>query len=181
MPCEQRTGDIHIAFIDGDLFDAVRHLAEDRVEDLMGDGAVVVVVDGQEDSVRAELVRACGRHCRIDAVLAGLVACSGDHGAVAGSYNNRFAAEFRVSCYLERGEERVHVDMQYGAAGLVMAPIPFGSFDTRCCAHVSTVPEQMFEWKRRCIRARRGTGRGSTTRSFSLNWRISVFRLSNLL
>lgn len=38
----------HIAFIDGDLFDAVRHLAEDRVEDLMGDGAVVVVVDGRK-------------------------------------------------------------------------------------------------------------------------------------
>ena len=52
-PLAQCAGYVHVAFIDGYLFDLVGDLAEHLVEDAPRHHAVIAHIDGQEHAVRA--------------------------------------------------------------------------------------------------------------------------------
>ena len=53
LPPQQRAGDVHIAFIHGNLFDAIGDAGEHLCEDTSGHLTVVVDIHRQKDAVRA--------------------------------------------------------------------------------------------------------------------------------
>ena len=72
-------------------------------------------VDRQEEPVRAEPARGPQRHRGVDAELARLVARGADDAPLvrtAAADDDRLAAQLRAVALLDRGEERVEVDVQ---------------------------------------------------------------------
>ena len=158
-PAQQCAGNIHISFVHGNLFEAVGDGEEHIAHDRLGDFAVVPYVDRQEHRIGAELPCACRWHGRIDAVSARLVVCCGYHGSRAGTDHDGFALQFWLACHFQRGVERIHVDMQHGASGLVMAPVAFGRRQPWCSAHifmvraVARIVEHLFECRSVAVRS----------------------------
>ena len=77
-------------------------------------------VDRQEHRVRAQPPGARGRHRAAHAVLPRLVAGGAHHAArTRAADHHRLAAQLGPLAHLDRGEERVHVDVQDRAAGVV--------------------------------------------------------------
>ena len=76
---------------------------------------VLAAVDRHEDRVRAQRARGPQRHRRADAEHARLVRRGADDAAIvrpAAADDDRLAAQRRVVALLDRGEERVEVDVQ---------------------------------------------------------------------
>ena len=97
--------------------------AAERGHHLRGRGEVVRRVDGQEDRVRALLVRRPQRHAGPDPELARLVRRRRDHRALvddpAPTDHDRLAGQLRLAQDLDRRQEHVEVDVQHppGHAG----------------------------------------------------------------
>ena len=80
---------------------------------LLAGRAVGVEAAAQERRVRAPRPRLAGRHGRADAVLPGFVRRRGDHAAPAdAAHDDRLAAQGRLVALLDRGEERVEVEVE---------------------------------------------------------------------
>lgn len=76
-----------------------------------------------------------GRHGRIDAVASRFVARCGYHRTRPGADDDWLAFQPGIAGHFQRGVESIHIDMQHGAAGLVMTPIALGGLKSRCGAH----------------------------------------------
>ena len=109
-----RPGDVEKRLVDRDRLDGRREPPEDR-HHLAARLLVAAAVDWQEDPLGAQAAGGPQRHRRVDAELAGLVACGTDDAPLVGSAatdDHRLAAERRVVALLDRGEERIEVDVE---------------------------------------------------------------------
>jgi hypothetical protein len=104
-------GDVEVGLVEGEGFDEVSVALED-LADGAGDGLIAGEVRRDEDGLRAEAFGGDGGHGRADAVLAGLVGCGTDDGALAlPSDDDGTAAEVGRVALLDGGVEGVHVDV----------------------------------------------------------------------
>ncbi len=115
---EERLVDAHLLHDRGDLGKDVHHLP--------GGPGVAVVVRWQHDSLRAQPPRLGHRHRRVDAEPPRLVRGGEHHPALLTAHDDRPPEEVGAVEELDGGEERVHVDVQDRAAGVVGAPVAPG-------------------------------------------------------
>ena len=113
---------IEIGFVDGCHFDQRRKILQDGV-DFPGVFAVAIRVAVDEDGLRAELVGGAQRHGGVDAEFACGIGGGGDDAAFVGASADDygFAAERGVVEFFHGDEESVHVDVEEGAHGFMMA------------------------------------------------------------
>jgi hypothetical protein len=120
-PPEQplRPGHVEERLVDRERLDQGRHVAEEPHHLARGLG-VGRHVRRQEHRLRAQPPRLAARHRAADAERSRLVAGRADHAARPGpAHHHRPAAQFGSAPHLDRGEERVHVDVQDRAPGVV--------------------------------------------------------------
>ena len=93
----------------------------------------------QEHALVTETASHGDRLRRVDAESPCLVTGCGNDGPRAGADDDRPARQFRMPRDLTGREESIHIDVQDGAAGLVMPPVPLDVKGPRRSAHASIV------------------------------------------
>jgi len=119
-PCDRRRerltprvlGHVEVRLVERQRLDERRHLAENR-EHRIGRRLVAGEVGTDDEEGGAEAHGAGHRHRRVDAEGARLVAGRGDHAPPLGpsAHGERLAAQRGIVALLDRGIERVHVDV----------------------------------------------------------------------
>jgi hypothetical protein len=94
-------------------FDVGREIAATR-EDVLGETAIDLGVAFEDDHLRAQPLRLAQPHARLEPEAPRLVRARSDH---AGADDDRAALQRRVALLLDRGEERVDVDVEHDAIG----------------------------------------------------------------
>ena len=75
---------------------------------------IPVVMTFNHNQIRAEPMGGSHGHCRVYAILAGLIICGGHHATrTVIAHHNRMAQECRIVMFFDRYEERIHVYMYY--------------------------------------------------------------------
>jgi uncharacterized protein (UPF0548 family) len=133
----QRAGHVEERLVQGQRLDLRGHRLEDG-HDLLGDRPVQAVPGRDDDGLRAQAPGPADRHRRVHAVGARLVGRRQHHApARRVTDDDRAAMQFGPVPDLHAGEERVHVDVQDAAAGVVLDALR--AFLRAACVALGTV------------------------------------------
>ena len=134
-----RAGDVEERLVERQRLDQRGDVAQDR-HHRCGCLRVGGAVGRTTTAPRAQPQGASHRHRAAHAVPARLVRGRGDNAARSAADDDRLAAQVGIVADLDAGEERVHVDVQDRAAGVVAVGASRCAWDVGAAAHVGSVP-----------------------------------------